>query len=783
LLIVMDAFAASPDLLANLTDAQRAAVTHVEGPLLILAGPGSGKTRVITHRLAYLLEQGVSARQMVALTFTNKAADEMKARLARLAPNQHVWMGTFHRFCARLLRQYGNMVGLAENYTIYDTDDQAKQLDLAIADLGIELTHATPAAISSAISNAKNQLVRADQYVPKPGSTVGSLVAKIYPAYQKRLLAANAVDFDDLLLHTATLLRENNELRAALDATYRYIMVDEYQDTNFAQYAIIRALSVDHPNLAVTGDPDQSIYGWRGANLSNILDFERDYPSVRVVKLEQNYRSTKSILRVADGLIRHNRRRKEKRLFTENAEGDLPRLMAYPSQRDESDHIAERIAHDVRAGTRRPRDFAVFYRMNALSRQLEQSFIEHGLPYQIVKGLEFYQRKEIKDVLAYLHVLNNPAVDVPLLRIINTPTRGIGKATIEKLREHATRNSITLLDACRESGLVESIGKKSAVSVAKFVAIIDELRSYVHDPLEAIIGRVLSVSGYRETLVNSETEEDQERLANIEELLTAGREFDAQHPEGGTLEQFLEHSSLVADTDAFADEADKVTLMTLHAAKGLEFPCVFIIAAEQGILPHERSKDHPDREEEERRLLFVGITRAEEELQISYAHYRNFRGRLWPTVPSPFLMDLPRGEMESYEATARARPREETWDEDSGDDSFDPSSFDDDAVQAAPDDEQVIEASTGAPRGKVEVAATFSALRTAADMLADQSRRRFSPNVFTQGMIVKHPEYGYGEIITLAGVGPKRIASVKFYDHAEEKKFRLLHSPLEPAEE
>lgn len=779
----MDAFDTSPDLLANLTDAQRAAVTHIDGPLLILAGPGSGKTRVITHRLANLIEQGVPARQLVALTFTNKAADEMKSRLARLAPNQPVWMGTFHRFCARLLRQYGSLVGLRENYTIYDSDDSAKQLRLAIEDLRIELTHATPDAIASNISWAKNNLLKPDEFQAKPGSTVGHLVSKIYPAYQKRLLTANAVDFDDLLLHAVTLLKDNPELRAQLDAQHRYVMVDEYQDTNLAQYALIRALSIDHPNLAVTGDPDQSIYGWRGANIGNILDFERDYPNVKVVKLEQNYRSTKAILRIADGLIRHNRRRKEKRLFTDNSEGDRVKLMVYPSQRDEADHIAERIAHDVRAGRRRPRDFAVFYRMNALSRQIEQSFVEHGLPYQIVNGLEFYQRKEIKDVMAYLHLLNNPAVDVPLLRIINTPTRGIGKATIEKLREHAARQSITLLDACRESGLVESINKKSAMAVAKFVAIIDELCAHVHEPLEAVIGRVLSVSGYREALSNSDNEEDQERLANIEELLTAAHEFDAQHPEGGTLEQFLEHSSLVADTDAFAGEADKVTLMTLHAAKGLEFPCVFIVAAEQGILPHERSKDHPDREEEERRLLFVGITRAEEELQISYAHYRSFRGRLWPTVPSPFLMELPRGEMESYEAVARSRPAaEEEW-EDEGDDSFDPSSFEDDAVQAAPDDETVFEASTGAPRGTVEAVQKFSALRTAADLLADQSRRRFSPNVFTQGMIVKHPEYGYGEIVALGGAGPKRIASVKFYDHAEEKKFRLLHSPLEPAEE
>jgi DNA helicase II / ATP-dependent DNA helicase PcrA len=768
----------SSDLLRNLTESQRAAVTHVDGPLLIIAGPGSGKTRVITHRLAYMLDQGISPQNLLALTFTNKAADEMKARLARLAPNRPVWMGTFHRFCARLLRQYGSLVGLAENYTIFDSDDAAKQLKLAIEEARVELTHATPDAIAAQISWAKNNLVLPDQYESKAGSAVGHLVKQIYPVYARRLLQANAVDFDDLLLHVAHLLRENSEVRHDLDARYRYIMVDEYQDTNFAQYAIIRALSIDHPNLAVTGDPDQSIYGWRGANLNNILDFERDYPKVTVVKLEQNYRSTKAILRVADALIVNNRKRKQKDLFTENEEGVPVRLVAYPSQKDEADHIAESIAVAVREGGRKPRDFAVFYRMNALSRQIEQAFMEHGLPYQIVHGLEFYQRKEIKDVIAYLHVLNNPAVDVPLLRIINTPTRGIGKATIDRLREHASRYSITLLEACRECGMIESISKKSAVSVAKFVSLMDRIASHVHEPLEAILGHVLAESGYREALSHSDNEEDQDRLANIEELLTAAREFDEQHPEGSTLEQFLEHSSLVADTDAFASESDKVTLMTLHAAKGLEFPCVYIVAAEHGILPHERSKDHPDKLEEERRLLFVGITRAEEELSISYAHYRSFRGRQWPAIPSPFLMELPREQMESLEAMAQPRSSF-AWNEE-GDISF---PTDEEVSQVAPDDDAAYFQDEAAVQVKRKGEPKFSPLKTAAEMLVEQATPRISPQAFHQGMTVQHPEYGYGEIVAMSGSGPKRIATVKFFeDPTQEKKFRLLLSPLVPAE-
>src|SRR5262245_15304904 len=360
-----------PDIFESLTAAQLAAVTHVDGALLILAGPGSGKTRVVTHRIAHLLQQSIPGKNILALTFTNKAADEMKARVARLVPLPTVWMGTFHRFCARLLRMYGQLVGLNENYSIYDVDDSSRMLAEAILDEGIELTHATPEAIAHAISWAKNNLMGPDEYVPRRGHHLGGIVERVYPAYQRRLLQATAVDFDDLLLHVARLLKDNPDIRARLDDRYRYILVDEYQDTNLAQYAIVRALSIDHPNLAVTGGPDQSIYGWLGANLSNILEFEKDFPSVKVVRLEQNYRSTKAILRVADELIRHNIRRKEKRLFTDNPEGVAVRLSAYPTQRDEADDIAGRIAAAIHGESRRPRDFAIFYRTNALSRQIE----------------------------------------------------------------------------------------------------------------------------------------------------------------------------------------------------------------------------------------------------------------------------------------------------------------------------------------------------------------------------------------------------------------------------
>lgn len=760
--------------LQSLTEPQRAAVMHVEGPLLILAGPGSGKTRVVTHRIAYLLQQGIHPRNIVALTFTNKAADEMRRRVERLAPGQPVWLGTFHRFCARLLRRYAPVVGLGENFSIYDTDDSRQLLRLAIEEEKIELTHATPDAVAHAISWAKNNLITAEKYPETTlrHSALAGVVERVYPAYQRALLRANAVDFDDLLMHVAQLLRGNPEVRSELDERNRYILVDEYQDTNLAQYAIVRALSVDYPNLAVTGDPDQSIYGWRGANLSNILEFERDFPSVKVVRLEQNYRSTKGILRVADALIRHNVRRKEKDLWTDNDEGDRVRLCAYPSERDESDHIATTIAEQIREGVRRPRDFAIFYRTNALSRQLEHSLRDQVVPYQIVNGLEFYQRKEIKDVLAYLHLVNNPRSDVALLRVINTPTRGIGKATITRLQEFASGKNCSLLEAARQAGVVEGIGKKSALAVAKFVSLYDRLGLAATAMVEELVGLVFSETGYLEVLQNSENEDDQDRLANLQELLTAAREFDNHNPEGSRLEQFLEESSLVADTDAWESESDKVTLMTMHAAKGLEFPAVFIVACEKGILPHQRSMHDEEKLEEERRLFFVGITRAMEDLQISYANYRMFRGVRAPTIPSDFLMELPRKEMEQTESLQTRNQRFE-WDHGHPADDFEAPPAEDDFAQIDPED---------MPR-KPSPAKVRAALQTAADLLrSGVVRKKTDLAAFRHGMLVEHDEYGYGHIIALAGEGVRRTATVRFLT-GEEKKFRLLHAPLNPAEE
>ncbi len=748
----------------TLTDAQLSAVRHIDGPLLILAGPGSGKTRVVTHRIAYLLEQGVAANQIVALTFTNKAADEMRARVERLVPDQPVWVSTFHRFCSRLLRHYAPHVGFDSNFTIYDTSDSLRALKQVLNSAGHDSTMFTPRQIAEKISWAKNNLVTADQFEARIGKPITHVVAKVYPEYQKKLVESAAVDYDDLLLHVATLLRDNPEIRSALDERFRYILIDEYQDTNLVQYAILKALSIDHPNLAATGDPDQSIFGWRGANIKNILEFERDFPNVRVVRLEQNYRSTPSILRAADALIVHNLRRKHKQLFTNNRDGRPVSLVCYPTARDEAEGIAARIAGDVAAGRRRPRDFSIFYRTNALSRGLEEALAEFGVPYQLVKGIEFYQRKEVKDVLAYLQLVNNPRDDVALLRAVNTPPRGIGKKSLDKLIAYAERHAVPLLQAAHSATQISGLSKRAAKSMENFVAMIDDITLRASGPVEEILGLMLTKTNFREHLLASDSEEDEERLANVEELLTVAREFDERHGEESNLESFLENSALINDTDDWSGQADRVTLMTLHSAKGLEFPVVFIIAVEEKLLPHERGQDDPQQLEEERRLMFVGITRAQQELQISIAHQRDFRGRRQTAVPSTFLSELPREEMEVVDL-GWPQPVERPDDED------------DDVYEFAYDGSRRENFRRATPRTSVR-------LTTAAN-LANGSRvtanaESFDVEAFEIGMPVTHPEYGLGKIAALSGSGAKRKATVNFAA-AGQHRFFLKESALRPA--
>lgn len=776
--------------LDELTEPQRAAVECVDGPLLILAGPGSGKTRVVTHRIANLLQQGIPSPHLLALTFTNKAADEMKRRIADLAPGQPVWVSTFHRFCSRLLREHAALIGLSENFTILDMGDSNRALKHALEGLGdLNLSQIPAGALLRGISDCKQKLITADNYRPVGGGKTAVLLSEVYPAYQNQLMISNAVDFDDLLLHTVELLRNNPELRHELDERFRYVMVDEYQDTNPAQYAIARALSVDFPNLSVTGDPDQSIYGWRGADIRNIMGFERDYPNTTVIRLEHNFRSTPEILSCADTLIQYNQQRKAKSLIPVLDSGTPVNLLAFPTQLDEAEYIAEQIKTQVESGERNYRDFAIFYRINALSRYLEHTLSEHRIPFQILNGVEFYQRKEVKDVVAYLQLTNNPRNDIAFLRVINTPTRGLGKASLTKISEFARQHQLCLLEASRE--VADQLNKRAANSLKAFVAMVDEFQRYATSPVEEILGHILAKSGYEDFVADRDERADEDRASNIRELLSAARQFDMYHNGSDYLDAFLEQSALVSDTDAWEDETNKVTLMTLHGSKGLEFPAVFMVAVEHGKLPHERSMKDPVQLEEERRLMFVGITRAQASLTISYAKYRDYRGQLAPTIASHFLMELPRNEMHVVmPSTSPVKfPDEDypdAWDDVGDDDhidetleslpddatAFDPSMFDEPATQIADEPTAI--------KSLADASITTAASLAGETANEQQPLEPIDPNDFAHGMRVKHPEYGLGKIVALSGEGKGRTATVNFV-MSGEKKFILAYSVLHRA--
>jgi DNA helicase-2/ATP-dependent DNA helicase PcrA len=542
------------------------------------------------------------------------------------------------------------MSGIRENFTIYDSDETLRLIKTIVANNTLP-SGVTPQHIAAAISWAKNNMVLPEDYKASQTSQLGPIVEELYPFYQKELHLANAVDFDDLLLLVAVLFRDNPSIRKILDNRFRYILIDEYQDTNIVQYFIAKALSIDHPNLAVTGDSDQSIYGWRGASIKNILEFEKDFPNAKIINLEQNYRSTPQILAVADTLIANNIYRKEKILIPENQSGVPVRLVRCANQWEEAEIIAKEIAEEIRNGKRKPSDYAIFYRTSGLSRNLEYALRSQKIPFRLIRGLEFFNRKEVKDILAYLRVVHNPMDTVSLARIINEPTRGIGKTTLKKLTDKATQSGLPTIEVARNINHFSGITAKIKRAITNFVGMIDRFTEFSSKeyPVETLIRTVLQESGYQEQYLHTESEEDQERLANIEELLTVAREFDSKSVPitdnrellfSNPLSEFLEQTALVNDVDDLDNNSECVSLMTLHASKGLEFSVVYIIAIEEGILPHERANDQIQQIEEERRLFFVGITRAREELRLSRTERRDFRGLHSSVIYSRFLVEI-----------------------------------------------------------------------------------------------------------------------------------------------
>lgn len=631
-------------LLTGLNKEQQQAVQHTEGPLLILAGAGSGKTKVLTVRVAYLLAQGVNPYEILAITFTNKAAKEMKSRVEGLVGDvaNRIWLSTFHSFCAKFLRfEIDSFLGYNSNFTIYDTSDSQAVIKAALKALNLDDKYYPVGAMIAAISDAKNQLLFASDFRKQARDFYQQKVADVYEYYERELRKNNALDFDDLLLVAVKLLQSNAAVLDKYSHRFRYVMIDEYQDTNHAQYLLAKLLASHWKNIAVVGDADQSIYAWRGADIQNILDFEKDYPNCTSIKLEQNYRSTKIILDAANAVIDNNEGRPEKNLWTDKTEGAKIQHFTAQSEHEEAAFIGDTIAkkhdiHDVPYG-----DMAILYRTNAQSRVLEEALIKRALPYTMVGGTKFYDRKEIKDVLAYLRVLYNPFDDLSLLRIINVPKRSIGATTVAKLQEYARANGTSLFMTLTQLHLIDSIKGKTKEKLEEFGILIFTLVSEMEnrtvlDILESILDR----TGYLAQLEESTDPQDQARAENIGELLSVAKDFQDTNP-SGTVEDFLEQVALVNDVDSFEQEEAKVTLMTLHAAKGLEFPIVFLCGLEEGLFPHSRTLMNPEEIEEERRLAYVGITRAEKELYISNATTRTVFGRTSSYLPSRFIDEIP----------------------------------------------------------------------------------------------------------------------------------------------
>lgn len=631
-------------LLTGLNKEQQQAVQHTEGPLLILAGAGSGKTKVLTVRIAHLLAQGVNPYEILAITFTNKAAKEMKSRVEGLVGDvaNRIWLSTFHSFCAKFLRfELDNFLGYNSNFTIYDTSDSQAVIKTSLKALNLDDKYYPVGAMIGAISDAKNKLLFASDFRKQARDFYQQKVADVYEYYERELRKNNALDFDDLLLVAVKLLQSNEAVLDKYSKRFRYVMIDEYQDTNHAQYLLAKLLASHWKNIAVVGDADQSIYAWRGADIQNILDFEKDYPNCTSIKLEQNYRSTKIILDAANAVIENNEGRPKKNLWTDKTEGAKIQHFTAQSEHEEAAFIGDTIAkkHDIHGVPYG--DMAILYRTNAQSRVLEEALIKRALPYTMVGGTKFYDRKEIKDVLAYLRVLYNPFDDLSLLRIINVPKRSIGATTVAKLQDYARANGTSLFMTLTQLHLVDTIKGKTKEKLEEFGILIFTLVAEMEDKTVLdILESILDRTGYLAQLEESTDPKDQARAENIGELLSVAKDFQDTNPTG-TVEDFLEQVALVNDVDSFEQEESKVTLMTLHAAKGLEFPIVFLGGLEEGLFPHSRTLMNPEEIEEERRLAYVGITRAEKELYISNATTRTVFGRTSSYLPSRFIDEIP----------------------------------------------------------------------------------------------------------------------------------------------
>ena len=640
-----------PEILEGLNNKQYEAVTSTEGPCLVIAGAGSGKTKVLTHKIAYLIqEKGVKPWDILAITFTNKAANEMKERIANLVGEsaKDIWMGTFHSICVRILRRFIDRIGFETSFIIFDTSDQKTLVKNCLKDLSIDDKMFNDRAVLSEISNAKNEMLTPAEYQAKAmGDFRKEKISTVYELYQKRLKENNAIDFDDIINYTIKILQENEDVREYYCNKFRYILVDEYQDTNKSQFTLVTILASAYKNITAVGDNDQGIYSFRGADISNILNFEKDFKGTKIIKLEQNYRCTGNILKAANAIIKNNETKYEKKLWTQNGEGSLPRVYSADNEYDEASFIVEQISRLKREENYKYSDFAVLYRMNTQSRAIEDILRREAIPYKMVGGLKFYERKEIKDIISYLRLAQNPSDNLSLTRVINEPKRGIGKTSLEQVEQMANLHETSMFEVIKDANLygLNRVYLKSR----EFVDLIEDARAKKDTmSVSEFIQYMLKKSGYIKALEDEKTIEAENRLENLEEFLTVAMEFEKEEAEN-TLQDFLEGMTLSSDIDNVEEAEDSVTLMTLHSAKGLEFPVVFLVGMEEGIFPGFRSIGEPEAIEEERRLCYVGVTRARENLFLTCSKMRTVFGSTSCNAPSRFLEEIPKELLDGYE--------------------------------------------------------------------------------------------------------------------------------------
>lgn len=745
------------DLKNLLNKEQYDAATTIEGPLLILAGAGSGKTRVLTHRIAHMIEDlNIYPSQILAITFTNKAAEEMRERVKTLIGDavENMWISTFHSSCVRILRREIDKLGYKKDFTIYDTYDQKALIKQCMEELKINEKDISEGEILSKIGKAKDNLITPTQYKRENENNFReNKIADIYTLYQKRLKNNNALDFDDLIFKTIELFSTNQEVLEFYQRKFKYIMIDEYQDTNKAQYEFVKFLAKSHKNICVVGDDDQCIYQWRGADIRNILDFEKDYPQAKVIKLEENYRSKENILKAANSVIKNNSERKNKVLRTINEEGEKIKIYRAYSDLDEGDFIASEIKRIVDEEQREYKDFAILYRTNAQSRIFEDCFMKRDIPYRIIGGLKFYDRKEIKDIMAYLKFINNPDDEISLRRIVNVPKRNIGDATVSKLQDFANSIEDSLYNVMVDSQSIPGLTARNINSILKFVEIIEDFIVMKEQlPVSHFIEYILEKSNYMKELVDSKNPEDRSRVENLQELVTAAVEFE-KSSEDKTLSAFLEKTALVSDIDNFDQEADTVVLMTVHSAKGLEFPVVFMVGMENGIFPGSASLNDNREMEESRRLCYVGITRAKEKLYMTSAEVRRVFGRTVSYSPSDFLNEI---SMELKEPVNNRR----------------------NVASSRSYVNQNANSNPHSLRSSMGEVSVNKALKSIDNIIEGREAKALTEEEAVMGRKIKHPKFGVGTIIKTSKEGSDLKITIAF-DSMGIKNFLLSITPLE----